>query len=156
MNSIDITKLKRKQLIEHFERERQEWLSLGMSEADIFRIHFGEREGGRGGDYRMWLDERKHTRSDHKYAQGVPLSFDDVIFNCGIHSNRNEGIEYMEFSADFERALLTLTELQKQYFIKYHFEGFAYTEIALSFGKDESTIREAIKSANKKIEKFFA
>ena len=39
--------------MEHFEQERQEWLSVVMSEADIFRIHFGtEKENGKGGDYR--------------------------------------------------------------------------------------------------------
>lgn len=47
--SIDFTKLSRKSLMKHFECERQEWLIFGMSEADIFRIHFGD--DGKGGDY---------------------------------------------------------------------------------------------------------
>ena len=31
----------RKALFALFDKERQEWLDAGMSEADIFKIHFG-------------------------------------------------------------------------------------------------------------------
>ena len=61
MNDQDFTKLNKKALLENFEQERQEWLAAGMSEADIFKIHFGELdENGKlvrlkdscyGGDY---------------------------------------------------------------------------------------------------------
>ncbi|MCL2188189.1 MAG: hypothetical protein FWC16_10465 [Defluviitaleaceae bacterium] len=79
MNHTDFIKLSREQLLEHFEQERQAWLKAGMSEADIFRIHFGEEsENGRGGDYRVWLNERKQTRPDRKYAPGTPVAIDAV------------------------------------------------------------------------------
>lgn len=65
--------------MEYFERERQKWLNVGMNEADVFRIHFGEDdENGRGGDYRAWLDERKFSRADRKYAPGTPAAIDAV------------------------------------------------------------------------------
>jgi hypothetical protein len=63
----------------HLESERRELLAAGMSEADIYRLHFGaEHEHGRGGDYGVWLAERKHFRPDHKYSPGVPVAIDTV------------------------------------------------------------------------------
>lgn len=74
MKDHDFTRLSYKQLLKWFEQERQEWLAAGMSEEAIHRIHFGtEEEKERGGDYRMWLDELKIIRSDHKYAPGSPV-----------------------------------------------------------------------------------
>jgi len=156
MNGIDITTLKRKQLIEHFEKERQEWLALGVSEADIFRIHFGEYdENGRGGDYRIWLDERRHTRSDHKYASGVPLSFDDSAFINDLYADRCDEIDNVDFSIDMERAFVTLTELQKKYVIQVFVNGFSYADLAKKDNISETAIRKHIKLALPKLKKYF-
>jgi hypothetical protein len=74
MNNVDITKLSFKHLMEHFEQERREWLEMGMNEADIFRVHFGDENESKKGDYHIWLNERSHTRSDHKYARQVIIA----------------------------------------------------------------------------------
>ena len=156
MNTADFTRLKRKHLIEHFENERQDWLAAGMGEADIFRIHFGEQdENGRGGDYRVWLDERKHKRPDRKYAPGEPLPFNDTAYDCKPHSERCYEVGYVEVSTDLDRALMTLTSLQRRYFIMNRIEGYSYAEIARLENKYGSTIRRITESAVTKIKKYF-
>ncbi|MCL2222866.1 MAG: hypothetical protein FWC20_08800 [Oscillospiraceae bacterium] len=157
MSRIDITRLSRRRLIEHFEHERQEWLKIGMSEADIFRIHFGElSENGRGGDYRMWLDERRHIRSDHKYAVGSPVSYEDSSHGVGFCNGNGEVFAGIEFSADLKKALAALTELQRRYFVLNRIQGYFCSEIGRIDGKDESTIRESLRVADKKIKSFFS
>ena len=119
MNNPDFTKLSRKQLMEHFERERQEWLEAGMSDADIFRVHFGEEsENGRGGDYRLWLDERRHTRPDHKYSPGTPVAIDAVDPNGAWISDGRSGLDDVEFNIDFETAMASLTDSQRFCFVE--------------------------------------
>ena len=157
MISVDITKLSRKRLMVHFEHERQEWLAFDMSEADIFRIHFGEpNENGRGGDYRMWLDERRHIRDDHKYAHGAPVSTEDLAHGIGLCGGSGEVFAGIELSVDLKKALITLTELQRKYFVLNRINGYSCSEIARIYGKDESTIRESLRAADKKIKKFFS
>ena len=154
-NNIDITKLTRRQVMSHFEQERRKWLKIGMSEADIYRIHFGEEnENGRGGDYRIWLDERRHTRSDHKYALGTPISFE--CLTCDEYADSRDGIECIEFYANLENALGTLTDLQRKYFVLVFIKGYSYSEIAIVEGKNRSTIFRLVETAVKKIKPSFS
>lgn len=156
MYNPDFRKLSRKELLEHFERERQEWLNAGMSEADIFRIHFGEEnEDGRGGDYRMWLDERKHVRPDHTYAPGIPVAIDTVDPNGAWISDGRSGLDEVEFNIDFESALSKLTELQRFCFIEICVRNRTYREIAAERKKSLGTITDAVFTAKKKLKNFF-
>ena len=156
MYNTDFTNLSRKQLMKHFEQERQEWLDAGMSEADIFRVHFGEiDENGRGGDYRIWLDERKHSRTDHKYAQGGSLSYCDNVYDDRKNSSRCNEIENLELSMDMEGALSILTELQRRYSIYVIIYGYTYTEVAQKYGVSEAAIRKHVKHAKQKMKVFF-
>jgi RNA polymerase sigma factor (sigma-70 family) len=153
--NIDITKLTHRQVLDHFEKERHEWLSIGMNEADIYRIHFGEEnENGRGGDYRIWLDERRHTRSDHKYALGTPISFECLA--CDEYADSRDEIECVEFYANLENALRMLTDLQRKYFVLVFVKGYSYSEIATVEGKNRSTIFRLVESAVKKIKPSFS
>jgi DNA-directed RNA polymerase specialized sigma24 family protein len=111
-------------------------------------------EDGRGGDYRMWLDERKHTRSDHKYALGEPLPFLDSIYDGSVIQNRCKEIEGIEFSTDLGRAMGTLTELQCRYFIMNRLLGYGYAEIARRENKHKVTVSGIVKAAEKKVKNF--
>ena len=156
MNNTDITKLSRKQLMEHFEQERQEWLSAGMNEADIFRIHFGEEnENGRGGDYRVWLDERKRVRPDHKYAPGTPVAIDTVDPDGAWINGGMGGIDESEFNIDLEAALSTLTELQRKSFVEVRLNERTQAEVAEELGVSRESIKQAIAGALKKLKKYF-
>ena len=156
MINTDFTKLSRKQLIEHFEQERQEWLAAGMSEADIFRIHFGEgNEKGRGGDYRMWLDKRKHTRPDRKYSTGAPVSIDAVDREGAWIGDGCKELDIVEFNIDFEVALSTLTELQRFCFVSAVVNGMTHQSIADVLKTTRQNVDKHVRAATKKIKSFF-
>jgi RNA polymerase sigma-70 factor (ECF subfamily) len=53
-------------------------------------------------------------------------------------------------------ALAALPEIQRRRVTAYYYEGLTYREIAARESKDESTIRESIASAIKKLKKHFA
>jgi hypothetical protein len=157
MKNPNFKKLSREQLLEHFEQERQEWLKIGMSEADIFRIHFGdESENGKGGDYRLWLDERKHTRPDRKYAPGTPVAIDAVDPEAAWISGGRGGLDESEFNMDFEAALLTLTDAQRHCFVEVVLNDRSYSSVAKDLAKHHSTVQEAVRAAKEKIKKYFS
>ena len=99
--------------------------------------------------------ERRHTRADHKYALGAPISISELT-NVGIDiPDRQSSFTDMELDIDLERALSTLTELQRRYFVLSHVHGYSTAEIARIYNKDKSTIREALKTVNTKLKMFF-
>ena len=152
----DFSRFSRRQLMNYFEKERFEMLIAGMSEAAIFRIHFGELdENGIGGDYRMWLDERKHVRSDHKYALGTPISINVLPYDGELLRDRTGDITDIELSVDIKRALEMLTDLQRRYITLYYVEGYNYREIARLDGKSASTIFRLVQSAIKNLKIYF-
>jgi RNA polymerase sigma factor (sigma-70 family) len=157
MTSRDITKLTRKQLVEHFEQERQEWLAAGMSESDIFRIHFGEgSENGRGGDYRVWLDERRHTRKDHKYAPGTPISIDEVGADKIPISDERMGLDEVEFHIDLETALAMLPTAQRNLVEAIVSETMTPAEYARSEGISKAAVSGTLKRTRKNLRNFYA
>jgi len=165
MDNHDFTKLSKKSLHERFEQERREWLDAGMSEADIFRIHFGEfdaesnllkpKDGSYRSDYQAWLAERKHTRSDHKYAPGSPVAIDTVDPDGAWISGGRGGIDETEFSIDFESALLTLTELQRYCFVSVEQQGMTQQAVADYCGITQQAVGKHINAARKKLKKYF-
>jgi len=149
MSNIDFTMLSRKALFEHFEQERKEWLNLGMSEADIFLIHFGEN--GKGGDFGTWLAERRLKRADHKYCPGSPLSIEVVDPNgIWIYDPRDE-IGDVEMRIDMERMFNMLTVLQRFCFKEVCLIGRTFSDVARERAKHISTIQESVRAAKKKI-----
>ena len=95
--------------------------------------------------------DRRHTRSDHKYAPGRPISLDNPEYGCERYGRQDNAISSAEFSVDLESALSALTELQRRYFVMFHIEDYTYAEIARRGSKDASTVREIVKTAQKKI-----
>jgi len=157
MDTPNFRKLSRQQLMEHFEQERQEWLKAGMNEADIFRIHFGEEhENGKGGDYRLWLDERKHTRPDHKYAPGTPVAIDAVDPESAWISGGRCGLDDAEFNIDLESALAILTDSQRHCFVEVVLNDRTQPSVAEDLGITQQGAMNHIKAATKKLKKIFA
>ena len=156
MISTDFTKLSREQLMEHFEQERQEWLTAGMSEVDIFRIHFGtEEENGKGGDYRIWLDERKHTRSDRKYAPGTPVAIDTVDPSGAWISGGRSGLDDEEFGIDLETALSDLPTAQRELVEAIVFDGITPAEYAKRKRISKAAVSQTLSRVRKNLKFFF-
>ena len=98
---------------------------------------------------------RKHTRSDRKYAPGTPVSFDSLDFDGELFADCGNEIANLELTIDLKRALATLTELQRRYFILNRLEGYSYAEIARREGKHKSTVQRLTESAAEKLKSFF-
>jgi RNA polymerase sigma factor (sigma-70 family) len=156
VKNTDITKLSKTQLMKHFDRERQEWLAAGMSEADIYRVHFGEEsENGRGGDYREWLDEQKHIRPDHKYCPGTPVSLEDLEPDGGLTREAFDHISEVEAQIDLELAFDTLTVLQRVAFIEVRLNKRTQADVANELGVSRENVKQAICGALKKLRNIF-
>ena len=150
MITHDFEKLNRKAFFMALEQERQEWLAQGMSEADIFQMHFGK-----DGDYSVWLSARKHMRSDHKYCPGTPISIEDAdIEGIWIKSNFDE-FNKIEIRIDLINAIKSLTQLQRFCFIEIVLKERTQDSVANEIGKSRTNVRYAVNAAKKNLKKFF-
>ena len=100
------------------------------------------------------LNDRKHSRPDHKYAPYTPLSLESLYEGAWFVADEDH-ITAAELIIDLTRALARLTILQRRYFIMARIGGYSYVEIGAFEHKDPSTIQRHIESAEKKIRRFF-
>jgi len=144
--------------MKHFEQERQEWLAIGMNEADIFRIHFGEiDENGKGGDYRMWLDERKHIRSDHKYSYCKPVSLESMDYGGEWFSDNSDFLSDLIKTEDVTRLHIAIAKLlpEQQILIKrIYFNNEKIVDIATEQGVSKVAIHNRLAKIQKKFKKL--
>ena len=73
----------------------------------------------RAEDKRERTSERKHSRANHKYALGAPLSLDALVYEGDWLTNPRNCIAEIKTKADWEATLSTLTELQQRCFVCY-------------------------------------
>ena len=101
---------------------------------------------------------RRHSRPDHKYAPGEPVSLDSLIYDGELLTDRNYdgSVETIEFSIDLERAFSVLTELQRLYMTEVYLNGYSYAELERKNGISEAAIRKHIKLALQKMKNYFA
>jgi len=101
--------------------------------------------------------ERRHTRPDHKYAQGAPLAMDGLDNAADwLVGSAGDDFAVVDMMTDLESAMATLTELQRRYFVMYRMEGYSLAEIARLDGKHKNAIHKAVIAAENKISTFFA
>ena len=99
--------------------------------------------------------ERRHSRSDHKYAPGEPISLNaDNSLDDWLVFSTLTSYKAIELKIDLEMALETLTALQRRYFALNRICGYSNSEIARTEKKDESAIRRSVEGAEKKIKLF--
>ena len=78
---------------------------------------------------------------------------EDLAFDSG-ESLEDMVIRQMEMET-LQKAMQSLTEVQRERLHLYFFEGLTYRQIAEKKGIGEKNVRESITSAIKKIKKFF-
>lgn len=93
-------------------------------------------------------DLRHITREG--YTEGET---EDLAFDSG-ESLEDMVIRQMELET-LQKAMQSLTEVQRERLHLYFFEGFTYRQIAEKKGIGEKNVKESITSAIKKIKKFF-
>ena len=98
---------------------------------------------------------RKHMRPDHKYAPGEPVSLDGLQYEGEWFEDRGDEFGAVELSADLERAMRSLTDLQRRYFILNRLKGHSYAEIARREGKHKVTVIGIVEASEKKLKKIF-
>ena len=164
MNNRNYTKQSRIEFLTLLEQERQEMLTAGMNEADIFHMHFGEYDVNGmpcrdtyPGDYAVWLSERKHIRPDHKHAPGTPQSLETVKYEGDWFSDPTaaELLLSIEQTADICAALQTLTLKQRALVQALVFDDMTSAEYAQINSLDKSTISRNLDRARKNLKKFF-
>lgn len=157
MKTYYLGNLSRPQLKKHFELERQEWLFYGMSAEEIERIHFGAKEEKRrGGDYRVWLDELRRMRPNHKYAPGSLLLTDmDTVIIEGINDGYSESDD-ADLRIDFEAALKLLTQTQKFCFVEVQLKCRTERSVANELGISQPNVHKHIQAAKEKLKKYFS
>ena len=94
---------------------------------------------------------RCHTRSDHKYAPGEPISLNHLEYWI---ADIRDDIALIELAVDLERALSTLTKLQHRYFTMARLHGYSCAQISKLEGKADTTILRTVSAAEKKLKKF--
>ena len=93
-------------------------------------------------------DLRHVTREG--YTEGET---EDLAFDSG-ESLEDMVIRQMELET-LQKAMQSLTEVQRERLHLYFFDGFTYRQIAEKKGIGEKNVRESITGAIKKIKKFF-
>jgi len=99
--------------------------------------------------------KRKHTRSDHKYACGVPLSLESLLYEGNWLTDYKNRIELVELSIDMRRALKTLTVQQQRCFIEVLKNGRTQQSVSDELGIAQQNVDKHIKAARKNLKKYF-
>ena len=106
-------------------------------------------------DDRERRGNRRHSRSDHKYAGGAPLALDVSEYEGDWLADPDDAVGAVELSMDLQQALRTLTELQRRYFLMNRIDGYSCAEIARREGRNKSTVSRLVDTASEKIKSFF-
>ncbi|MDR0916753.1 MAG: hypothetical protein LBN02_06140 [Oscillospiraceae bacterium] len=101
------------------------------------------------------LRDRRHRRP-HKYT-GAPIPLDGAEYEGEWFTDRRaeENIANIELTADLERAMVTLTELQRFCFAEVCMNGRTHRDVANELGKDRRVVSQAIEGAQKKLRNIF-
>ena len=157
MANLNYTGIDRVELARLFEQERREWFGAGMSEADIYRMHFGDEcDNGRGGDYRVWLWECARVRANRKYAPGAPVSLEEADPDGEWISAGRGALDDVDFDADLEAAMSMLTALQRTSFVEVRLNGRTQADVATELCVSRESVKQAIDGALKKLRKYFS
>ena len=101
-------------------------------------------------------EDRRHHRSDHKYAPGEPISLDNLLYEGDWLADTDDDIASIELAADLEQALLELTELQRRYFLMAYVDGFTCAEIARLEGKNKTTVWKTVEAARERLKNLLS
>ena len=97
-----------------------------------------------------------YVASIDKHSRRHPISLENAEYEGEWFQDKTDPIGDAEAAIDEERALASLTELQRHCFVEICMNGRTYRELALERGKSLGTVSEAVASAKEKMKKFFA
>ncbi len=97
-------------------------------------------------DRQEYNNNRKETRRHY--------SLESRIYEGEDYGAEDENLSRFADLESIRSAMLELTSRQRICVYAYFFDGKKYTEIARELGIHESTVRESVRSALKKLEKY--
>ena len=100
------------------------------------------------------LDLDRQENNNNRKETRRHYSLESRIYEGEDYAAEDENICSFGNSETIRSAMQKLTFRQRMCVYAYFFEGKKYTEIAGELGIHESTVRESVRSALKKLEKF--
>ena len=97
-------------------------------------------------DRQEYNNNRKETRRHY--------SLESRIYEGEDYGSEDENLSRFADLESIQSAMRELTSRQRICVYDYFFDGKKYTEIARELGIHESTVRESVRSAMKKLEKY--
>ena len=97
-------------------------------------------------------DEGNNNR---KHRRRRPVSLESCEYEGEWFEDKHDPIGDTDAAIDRERALASLTELQRTCFIETRMNGKTQRELAAELGKSRSTVQWAVDSAITSLKKYF-
>jgi DNA-directed RNA polymerase specialized sigma24 family protein len=97
-------------------------------------------------------DEKNNNR---KHSRRHPISLEQAGYEGEWFQDKADPIGDAEAAIDNERALASLTELQRTCFVENRLNGRSQREVAAGLGKSRSTIQWAVDSTIENLKKVF-
>jgi len=105
-------------------------------------------------DLLVALDKEEYN-SDRKHSRRYPISLESCEYEGEWFTEKHDAVAEIENSIDIERALASLTELQRICFVEARLNGKSQREVAAELGKSRSTVQQAVDGAIAILKKFF-
>jgi hypothetical protein len=153
--SISTYYKERNALMKRLEQERQTLLAAGVSEADIFDAHFGDKDS----DYELWKADRIYAL--HNPVSASELSDDTLsLFRARYEGTSSGEPEVGNWFDQIENpklvaALKTLTPDEFAMVEACWINGVSQEDYAKSIRRKQSSVSERLGRIKKKIKKFF-
>ena len=99
--------------------------------------------------------DKEEFNSNRKHSRRYPISLENCEYEGEWFEDKHDAISQAESSVDMERALASLTELQRICFVEVKLNGRGYRDIAAELNKSRSVVEKAVKGAVDKLKTFF-
>jgi len=98
--------------------------------------------------YELLIDmDRDAFNSERKHSRHHPMSLDHCEHHGEWFEDKHDAISEIELAIDLERALSTLTDLQRVCLVETRQNGKTQQELAVELGKSRSTVQKAVNGA---------
>jgi len=99
--------------------------------------------------------DNDEDNNNRRHSRRYPISLESCEYEGAWFEDNADPIGDTDAAIDRERALASLTELQRICFVEVRLNGRGYREVAADMNKSRSVVEKAVKGAVEKMKKFF-
>ncbi|MCL2817455.1 MAG: hypothetical protein FWD39_03590 [Clostridiales bacterium] len=99
--------------------------------------------------------DNEEKNSNRKHSRRYPVSLENCEYEGEWFEDKHDAIGETESGIDMERALASLTEIQRICFTEVCLNGKTQRDVSAELGKSKFAVTQAIEGARKKLKKFF-